>query len=106
MGQQIGDGDWLGMGIWQLKVIEIVVDVLIQVEPSLFDQLHDRRGGEKLGDGTNSEEGLLRDNGPLVFKVGEAISLGEKDLALFHQHENRAWDVQRLHLFGKESNQG
>jgi hypothetical protein len=57
-------------------------------------------------DGTNSEEGLLRDNGPLVFKVGEAISLGEKDLALFHQHENRAWDVQRLHLFGKESNQG
>ncbi len=96
-----GHGLWIGIG--NLEIGQVPVDVGIQIEVPPFGYLHHRGPGEQLGDRAGPECGLGGVNRGLVCQVCEAISFGQKHLAVLHHDDRRARDVQFRHLGLKES---
>ena len=69
------EGDRLWIGIRDAK-IEIGVDIRVQVQLALLDELHHRRPGKGLADGTNPKDGLFRIDGNSILDIGVAIGRG------------------------------
>ena len=58
VGHEIAQGDGFAVARRNLE-IQIAVDVCVEVELALLDQLHHRRPGEQLGNGSGPEKSAL-----------------------------------------------
>ncbi len=89
-----------GVGRRDLEVLQVGVDVGVEVELALLDELHDRRPGEQLGDRAGPEQRLVRHDRDPLLAVGEAVALGEEQLAVLDHRDRRGRDVPRRQVGG------
>src|SRR6478735_6895713 len=83
--------------------IDVFVYVCIKVDLALLDQLHDRRPGEQLRNGTGPEEGRLRRYRLAIFYIGKAVALLGQDLAVLDDHDDCAGNVAASDGVGHEA---
>src|SRR5215207_173431 len=91
-------GDRLGIGVRDLEVLEVGVDVGVQVQLVLFDELHHGSGGEHLADRAYTEERLVGDDGRMLLQVSVAVALGEEQLAVLDNRDRSPRDMITLQL--------
>src|ERR1044072_6996234 len=84
--------DGLAKGVGNLEV-EISVDVAVEVQFSLFVELHDGSPREQLGDRTWTKERFLGRDWFLALHVSVAIAFREKQLSIFPDRDRCARDI-------------
>ena len=97
MAQQVAQGDRLGVGGGNGKV-QIFIDIAVQRKLALFDELHDRRPGEQLGDRANTKQSVFGVHRYLRVQVGVAVALGQQQTAILDNRHHRSGDVVLRHL--------
>ena len=95
-----GDGFWIV--VFYLEGSQVLVHVGVQVEQTLFHQLHYSRGDEGLGDRADGYDGRFGVEGNLVFQLGQAIGFQRHYLAILHDDHSRSRYLQRGQLRREE----
>lgn len=97
MGEQVGDGDWLVVGVRDGEV-EIRIDVLVEVHAPLFHELHDCGGGKRLADRPDPKHCGLRVNGPQRCDISVPVSSLKEHRPVLHNHNHPACEVICIHF--------
>ena len=93
----VPERDRLVEGDWNLHRFEVFVDVGMEIEPPLFDQLHDRHPGGQLGYRADAEKRRLWVDRGLRLDVLVAVTLGEDDFAAAGNRDRPRRAVVVLH---------
>ena len=102
MAQQLGCGDWLGIGGRDLDLLQVRVNVILKIKLTFVSQLHNCRRGKKFADGSNAKDGALRGNGFGPFQIDKSVPFGEEDGSVLHKDEDCPGNVLFLHFLGEE----
>ena len=89
VGHEVEDGDGPPEPGWDLHVAQVAVHRRIELQTAHLDQLHDGGGGERLGEGADAKDRLVRR--PCAGgQVGKAVALREQDAIALHDRHGRS----------------
>ncbi len=80
---------------------EILIDRVVETDPTLLDELHDRRPDERLGDRRDPEKRRIGIGRRPRFHVGESVTRLEEDVAVEHDAHHDAGDLVIFLLYRK-----
>src|SRR6266496_3629969 len=103
MGQQMGQGDRLGIGGRKVKRFEVGTDIGMQVHLALLGELHHSCPGEELTHRANPEEGRIGADQLAVLPIGITIALGEKQSTVLHHGDRCPRDMAICQLHAEHA---
>src|ERR1019366_8860099 len=78
--------------------VEIIINVAIQIQFTLFDQLHNSSPREQLGDRPRPEESLVGSDWCFLRNICIAISLLEEYISVLNDNDERPCNVLLFQL--------
>ncbi len=97
MCEQVADSHPLaGHIIVEPEIGQVSADVRVPVEQLLVYEHTEQRGGKRLRDRSDGEEGAWCDGKPLV-EITKAVALGQDDFAVCDHRDGEAGDLPVLH---------
>ena len=97
MREQIADGHFVrDIRVVHHEAGEALVDGIVPGELAFIDQCGERGGSECFGVGADAEQGEFVDRRGIA-EFAHAVSFGDDDLAVFHDGDGHAGDVEGFH---------
>ncbi len=104
MGHELPQGQWSRRMV-RPEIGKVIVDGGVEVDPSLFDKLHDPDVGKELRDGADPVNGLGGGGAPCS-RVLDSKTFGPHDSLVLDERDGEGWNLLVRHLEFNDPGQG